>query len=284
MIRGSRPSCWRRQPLSYNLRPPRLCLAVPRADTPDDLWVRRLQCAAASGVTSWCFVGSASACSNAASSFTLTRRMLSTCQDVNRRESHPVVQFTFLGYTFRPRRSVGRYGRVYVHFALAVSREALKAMRQTIRGWHVQLRTDRSVGPVHCGLARVARVLQSIPGFGDARRLAPHKRQPDKMADAQIQASEASARPSASPDHCRIRDGTVGQLFFDRARALRHDQRIRAATQALRVRKTGSARCLLKLSPESETAQTQSCAGSVTKPILRSPASCAAAIAWATRS
>ncbi len=61
------------------------------------------------------------------------------CQDVNRRESHPVVQFTFLGYTFRPRKAVDKYGRVYVNFAPAVSREA---MRQTMRGWHVQLRSD----------------------------------------------------------------------------------------------------------------------------------------------
>jgi len=103
------------------------------------------------------------------------------CQDVNRRESYPVVQFTFLGYTFRPRKAVDKYGRVYVNFAPAVSREALKAMRQTIRGWHVQLRS-----------ARVARVLQSIPRFGDARRLASHECLPDKMADAQVQASGTS--------------------------------------------------------------------------------------------
>jgi len=71
------------------------------------------------------------------------------CQDVNRREAHPLVQFTFLGYTFRPRKAVDRYGRVYVNFAPAVSREALKTMRQTIRGWHVQLKCD-------CGLAELS--------------------------------------------------------------------------------------------------------------------------------
>lgn len=64
------------------------------------------------------------------------------CQDIHRRETHPVAQFTFLGYTFRPRKAVDKYGRVYVNFAPAVSREALQAMRQTIRGWHVQLRSD----------------------------------------------------------------------------------------------------------------------------------------------
>jgi RNA-directed DNA polymerase len=68
------------------------------------------------------------------------------CQDVNRRAAYPVVQFTFLGYTFRPRKAVDKYGRVYVNFSPAVSREAMKAMRQTIRGWHVQLQCDKELG------------------------------------------------------------------------------------------------------------------------------------------
>ena len=68
------------------------------------------------------------------------------CRDVNRREAHPDVQFTFLGYTFRPRKAVDKYQRVYVNFAPAVSRDALKAMRQTIRGWHLQLMCDREMG------------------------------------------------------------------------------------------------------------------------------------------
>lgn len=68
------------------------------------------------------------------------------CQDVNRQKAHPEVQFTFLGYTFRPRKAVDKYQRVYVNFAPAVSRDALKAMRQTIRRWHVQLMCDRELG------------------------------------------------------------------------------------------------------------------------------------------
>jgi RNA-directed DNA polymerase len=40
---------------------------------------------------------------------------------------------------------VDKYGRVYVNFSPAVSREALKAMRQTIRGWHLQLKSDKSL-------------------------------------------------------------------------------------------------------------------------------------------
>jgi RNA-directed DNA polymerase len=67
------------------------------------------------------------------------------CKDVNRTGDHPVVQFTFLGYTFRPRKALDKYGRVYVNFSPAVSRDALKAMRQTIRGWHLQLKSDKSL-------------------------------------------------------------------------------------------------------------------------------------------
>lgn len=82
------------------------------------------------------------------------------CQDVNRKGDYPNVQFTFLGYTFRPRKSVDKYGRVYVNFSPAVSRDAMKAMRQTVRGWHLQLKCDKELsdlsnmfGPVLRGWA-----------------------------------------------------------------------------------------------------------------------------------
>ena len=68
------------------------------------------------------------------------------CKDINRRESYPVVEFTFLGYTFRPRKAVDKYGRVYVNFSPAVSREALRDMRQTIRSWRIQLKNDKELG------------------------------------------------------------------------------------------------------------------------------------------
>jgi RNA-directed DNA polymerase len=67
------------------------------------------------------------------------------CWDINRQENYPVTQFTFLGYCFRPRKAVDKYGRIYVNFAPAVSREALTSMRQTVRGWHLQLKCDKSL-------------------------------------------------------------------------------------------------------------------------------------------
>jgi len=67
------------------------------------------------------------------------------CQDINRQGTYPTIQFTFLGYTFRPRKAVDKYGRVYVNFSPGVSREALTAMRQTVRGWHLQLMNDKEL-------------------------------------------------------------------------------------------------------------------------------------------
>jgi hypothetical protein len=37
------------------------------------------------------------------------------CKVINRTEDHPEIQFTFLGYTFRPRKSLDKYGRVYAN-------------------------------------------------------------------------------------------------------------------------------------------------------------------------
>lgn len=40
---------------------------------------------------------------------------------------------------------MNKYGRVNVNFAPAVSRDTLKAIRQTIRGWHLQLKCDKTL-------------------------------------------------------------------------------------------------------------------------------------------
>jgi RNA-directed DNA polymerase len=67
------------------------------------------------------------------------------CKDINRSDSYPTIGFTFLGYTFRQRKAVDKYGRVYVNFSPAVSRDALRMMRQTIRGWRIQLKCDKDL-------------------------------------------------------------------------------------------------------------------------------------------
>lgn len=67
------------------------------------------------------------------------------CRDVNRQDDYPTIQFTFLGYTFRPRKTVDKYGRIYVNFLPGVSREALIGMRQKVRSWHLQLMCDKEL-------------------------------------------------------------------------------------------------------------------------------------------
>jgi RNA-directed DNA polymerase len=86
------------------------------------------------------------------------------CKDINRTEANPDIQFTFLGYTFRPRKAVDKYGRVFVNFSPAVSRDALKAMRQTIRGWRVQLKNDKSLVDLSAMLGPILRGWQQYYG------------------------------------------------------------------------------------------------------------------------
>lgn len=62
------------------------------------------------------------------------------CKDSNRPGSHEHERFDFLGYTFRPRSALnnGR-GELFVSFAPAISDEAAKRIRQTIRRWRIHL-------------------------------------------------------------------------------------------------------------------------------------------------
>lgn len=68
------------------------------------------------------------------------------CKDSSRREAHARKHFTFLGYTFRPRAAKDRYGKLFQSFLPAVSQEALKRMRRTIRSWKLPRQTPASIG------------------------------------------------------------------------------------------------------------------------------------------
>ena len=113
------------------------------------------------------------------------------CKDVNRREEHENIEFTFLGYSFRPRKAVDKYGRVYPNFSPAASPVVLKNMRQTIRSWHLQLKCDKSLHDLFAyvqssaaGLVAILRSIQSL-------RVAPDRDTsgwlPGPLADAKIQ-------------------------------------------------------------------------------------------------
>ena len=64
------------------------------------------------------------------------------CKDSYRRGNYQQVQFTFLGFTFRPRRAHSKHGRVFTSFLPGVSKDALKAMRQKVRGWRFHRQTS----------------------------------------------------------------------------------------------------------------------------------------------
>ncbi|WP_375331612.1 group II intron reverse transcriptase/maturase [Candidatus Tisiphia endosymbiont of Temnostethus pusillus] len=67
------------------------------------------------------------------------------CKDNNRRDEYERISFDFLGYSFRPRRCVNKQGMVHPNFLPAISNNSKKAIIQTIRSWHIQLKNDKSL-------------------------------------------------------------------------------------------------------------------------------------------
>ncbi|MBA3740936.1 MAG: group II intron reverse transcriptase/maturase, partial [Chloroflexi bacterium] len=77
------------------------------------------------------------------------------CRDSNRKGSHEHEQFTFLSYTFRPRLARSRAGEKFVSFFPAVSDDAAKEMRHTIKRWRLHLWSGQT-------LADLARAINPI--------------------------------------------------------------------------------------------------------------------------
>lgn len=63
------------------------------------------------------------------------------CKDSNRIDAYPNVTFTFLGFTFRPRKAQNKYGGIFTSFLPGTSKEALNRMRQTVREWRLHRQT-----------------------------------------------------------------------------------------------------------------------------------------------
>ena len=68
------------------------------------------------------------------------------CKDSNRSGTHRNVQFEFLGYTFRPRFALSRAGKAFTSFLPAISRPASSSIRQQVRSWQVNLKSEMSLG------------------------------------------------------------------------------------------------------------------------------------------
>ena len=67
------------------------------------------------------------------------------CKDELRKGRYTDEKFDFLGYEFRPRKSINRHGKVFANFSPAVSTKAATSMRETIRNWGLPSR-DRWFG------------------------------------------------------------------------------------------------------------------------------------------
>jgi RNA-directed DNA polymerase len=82
------------------------------------------------------------------------------CKDSGRKGSAEFEQFTFLGYTFRPRLAKStKNNTFFVSFSPAVSRDAQVRIRSTIRGWRIHRRSDLTFAEI------VAHVNRHVAGW-----------------------------------------------------------------------------------------------------------------------
>lgn len=63
------------------------------------------------------------------------------CKDANRKGDHDNISFDFLGYTFRPRRSCTKRGKIFLNFTPAISGKAKKRIKEVIREWKLPSHT-----------------------------------------------------------------------------------------------------------------------------------------------
>jgi RNA-directed DNA polymerase len=72
------------------------------------------------------------------------------CKDGKRKGNYKNEKFDFLGFEFRPRKVMNKYGELFLGFNPAVSKVAIKGMYQKIRDWQLQRQTSRTLN----GIAR----------------------------------------------------------------------------------------------------------------------------------
>jgi group II intron reverse transcriptase/maturase len=86
-------------------------------------------------------------------------RIVYCYQDGRPRQPDQVGEFTFLGYTFRPRRTIGKGGSVRTGFLPAVSNQAKRHMATVIKSMRISRRTDLSFKELATMINRV------VPGW-----------------------------------------------------------------------------------------------------------------------
>lgn len=67
------------------------------------------------------------------------------CKDSNRRLDYENIEFTFLSYTFRPRKAKGANNKSFTSFLPAISENSKKSIKRTIREWRLLWMTNKSL-------------------------------------------------------------------------------------------------------------------------------------------
>jgi RNA-directed DNA polymerase len=67
------------------------------------------------------------------------------CKDEDRTGGSEHEKFDFLGYTFQARRARNWQGKYFVSFLPAISDKASRAIREEMRSWKLQMRSDKSL-------------------------------------------------------------------------------------------------------------------------------------------
>ena len=68
------------------------------------------------------------------------------CKDRKRSQKYERTEFTFLGYTFRPRASRDRHGVTFLAFLPAISKQALKRIGREVRHWRLHRQIYHTFG------------------------------------------------------------------------------------------------------------------------------------------
>lgn len=87
------------------------------------------------------------------------------CKDSNRKAVYEKIQFTFLGYTFRPRKAENSSGELFTSFVPAVSRAALLSMRRRMRAWMLHKLTWTHLQELACRYNPVLRGWLNYYGY-----------------------------------------------------------------------------------------------------------------------
>jgi RNA-directed DNA polymerase len=86
-----------------------------------------------------------------------TKTRVVYCKDSNRRDDHEAISFTFLGYTFGPRKAHSRQGTTFTGFLPAMSRDKLVDKGREVRRWRLHRRTNDTLEDLAAAINPIVR-------------------------------------------------------------------------------------------------------------------------------